>query len=64
MSWAPGIVYWVSIEDRKTLISPYSTIKQIRNVWGMGRKGGSQYRLTKASYSPQEVNKYYTKDKR
>jgi len=61
MSWTPGIVYWASIWERETLRSPDLTIRWIRKAGGVGRRGGSQYRLTRASYSPQEVNKSYTR---
>jgi hypothetical protein len=39
MSRTPGIVYWVSIRDRETLISPHLTFGWIRNVEGGGEEG-------------------------
>ena len=38
MSRTPGIVYWVSIEDRETLRSPDPTIGWIRNAREVGRR--------------------------
>jgi hypothetical protein len=57
------MVYQASIEDRKTLKSSDITIRWIRKVGGTGRRGGSQYRLTRASYSPPKVNKSYSRAK-
>jgi hypothetical protein len=57
MSKIPGIVYWVSIGDRETVISPDFTFGWIRNVGGMGRRGRPLCRLTRASYNTPEVNK-------
>ena len=59
MSRTPGIVQWVSIEDRKTLRSPDLTIGWIRNVGKVGRWGGPLCRLTRASYNTPEINKSY-----
>jgi len=49
MSGTPGIVYWKSIEERETLRSPDLTIRWVRKVGVVGRRGGSQYRLTRLS---------------
>jgi hypothetical protein len=49
MSGTPGIVYWESIEERETLRSPDLTIRWVRKVGVVGRRGGSQYRLTRLS---------------
>jgi len=43
------IVYWESIEERETLRSPDLTIRWVRKVGVVGRRGGSQYRLTRLS---------------
>ena len=60
MSKTHGIVYWVSIENRKTLRSPDLTIGWIRNGGEVGRRGRPLCRLTRAFYNTPEMNKSYS----
>jgi hypothetical protein len=56
ISGTPGTVYQTSIGERETLRTPNLTIGLIRNVGEVGRRGGSQYKVTRTSYNPPEVN--------
>jgi hypothetical protein len=60
MSGTPGIVYLVSIVERKTLGSPDLTIGWIRNVGGVRKRGRPLCRLTRVLYNTLDVNKFYS----
>jgi hypothetical protein len=48
-SKTPAVDYWASIEGGETLRTQYITIGWIRNVGGVGRRGGLLCRLTRPS---------------
>ena len=54
----------MSIGERETLRSPDLTIEWIRDVEGVGKRGGPLHKLTRAPYSTPDVNKYYIMDNR
>ena len=60
MSEMPGIVYFISIVEGKTLGSPDLTIGWIRNVGGVKKRGRPLCRLTRVLYNTLDVNKSYS----
>ena len=61
ISGMPGTVYYALIEERETPRTPYFTILLIRHVVTVGRRSGSQYKLSKASDNVPELNQSYSR---